>query len=248
MIMRAFYKLGSPQTVFQICQRIVRPLEIVCLLLLVTGLVWGLWFAPADYQQGDAFRIIYVHVPAAIGSMALFTTMAICSAAFLIWRVKVAAWVAIAIAPVGAILTALALVTGAIWGKPMWGAWWVWDARLTSELILLFLYLGYIGLYSAFTQKAKAYKICALFAVIAWVDIPIIHYSVEWWQTLHQGSTITRLKPTMTTDMLLPLLCMMLAFALYAVCFILHRLKTEIVMTQLHTQWLQHWLKGQKDT
>lgn len=241
--MKMMYQLGSPQVLFNWCQRLTKPLEWACMLLFIIGIAWGFGYAPADYQQGDAFRIIYVHVPAAIGSMALFTMMAISSAIYLIWRIKAAAWVAVSAAPVGAILTALALVTGAIWGKPMWGTWWVWDARLTSELILLFLYLGYIGLYSAFPQKARAYKICALFCIIAWVDIPIIHFSVEWWQTLHQGSTITRLKPTMTLDMLLPLLVMLMAFALYVVSFILQRLKTEIVMASLQTEWLQQWLK-----
>ncbi|MFO1258771.1 MAG: heme ABC transporter permease CcmC [Gammaproteobacteria bacterium] len=245
--MKMMYQLGAPQVLFRWCQRLSLPLEVSCLLLFLMGLGWGFGYAPADYQQGDAFRIIYLHVPAAIGSMAVFTMMAIASAVYLIWRVKAAAWIAVSAAPAGALLTALALVTGAIWGKPMWGTWWVWDARLTSELILLFLYLGYMGLYSAFPHKARAYKICALFCIIAWVDIPIIHFSVEWWQTLHQGSTITRLKPTMTLDMLLPLVVMLMAFAFYVASFILQRLKAEIVMANLQTEWLKQWLKGEQN-
>lgn len=245
MIMRWIHQFGSPATLYRLCEQWTRPLEGLCLLVLSVGLVWGLFIAPSDYQQGDAFRIIYIHVPTAIGSMALFTTMAVMSMIYLVWRIKAAAWVATAVAPVGALYTALALITGAIWGKPMWGAWWVWDARLTSELILLFLYIGYIGLYSAFPNKAKAYKASAIFAIIAWVDVPIIHYSVQWWQTLHQGSTITRLKPTMSASMLWPLLCMLAAFALYAICFVMQRVKVEILHTQSHATWLQTRLREQ---
>ena len=242
--MRWIHSYGAPETVYNLCYRWVRFFELSSVVLLSIGIIGGLFLAPMDYQQQDAFRIIYIHVPAALGSMALFSALAIMSFIYLVWRIKVAAWLAQAIAPVGALYTALALITGAIWGKPMWGAWWVWDARLTSELILLFLYFGYMGLYSSFSNKTKGSKAAAIFAIIAWIDIPIIHYSVKWWQTLHQGSTLIKLKPSMSMSMLWPLIFMMLGFALYSVCIIMHRVKIEILHTQTHTSWLKKRLRA----
>src|SRR5690606_11734607 len=181
------------------------------LLLIIIGAVGGLYLAPPDYQQGDAFRIIYVHVPSAWLSMFGYVVMATAAAIGLIWRMKLAHVAANAVAPLGASFTALALATGSIWGRPMWGTWWVWDARLTSELILLFLYFGYMALNRAFEDRKQGDRASAVLALVGVVNVPIIHYSVEWWNTLHQPATITKFgKPSITVDMLWPLLVMFL--------------------------------------
>ncbi len=177
------------------------------------GLLWGLCFAPADYQQGDAFRIIYVHVPAAMISMMSYAILACCGAVILIFQIPLAGLMIPAIAPVGAAFTTIALATGAIWGKPMWGTWWVWDARLTSELILLFLFIGVNALYHLFSDKKQAIKAAGLLAVVGVINLPIIHFSVEWWNTLHQGSTLFRWSgPSIVKEMLWPLLTMLFSF------------------------------------
>jgi heme exporter protein C len=199
-----------------------------------------LFIAPPDYLQGEGFRIIYVHVPCAMLSMLLYVTLAIASAIFLIWRIKIADMVAYCVAPIGALFTFCALVTGAIWGKPMWGTWWIWDARLTSELILLFLYIGYIGLYQAIANPKSAAKISAIFAVIGLIDIPIIHYSVYWWNTLHQGATISRFaKPSMDSSMLWPLLSMIVGIILYTIAIMCWKLRSEILVRGSNSRWIQ---------
>lgn len=209
------------------------------LISLVYGVVAGLWFAPTDYQQGDAFRIIYVHVPCAMLSLGLYVWMAACSFVYLVWRVKVADMIAYSIAPIGAFFTFAALLTGSLWGKPMWGTWWIWDARLTSELILLFLYLGYLGLYQAIPSHKMAAKLGAILAVVGVLDIPIIHYSVYWWNTLHQGATIARFdKPAIDPSMLYPLLAMILGLGLYAGYLVCLRVRAEILMRELERKGL----------
>lgn len=215
----------------------------LCAVLMVIGLLGALWLAPSDYQQGDAFRIIYVHVPSAFLSMGVYTLMAVMAAIGLIWRVKVAfAW-AIASAPTGACFTALALITGAIWGKPMWGTAWVWDARLTSELILLFLYLGYLGLYRAIPHQAMADKASSILLLVGVINIPIIHFSVTWWYTLHQGPTLSRFaKPAMETSMLIPLLIMIAAFGCYYLWVTTIACRREILQRERHAQWLSEGL------
>src|SRR6202789_3853306 len=170
------------------------------------GLIAGLGFAPPDYQQGDAFRIIYVHVPAAIMSVTVYTVMAAASAVALIWRIKMAHAVAAASAPIGASMALLALVTGSLWGKPMWGTYWAWDPRLTSELILLFLYIGVMSLRPAFEDPGRGDRAAALLSIVGVVNVPIIHFSVVWWNSLHQGATVAKLgKPAMPGSMLWPL-------------------------------------------
>jgi heme exporter protein C len=192
------------------------------------GLIWGLFFAPSDYQQGDAFRIIYVHVPSAFLSMFVYVCMAMSALIYLIWRIKIADIVAKASAPVGALFTFLALITGSIWGKPMWGTWWIWDARLTSELILLFIFFGYMALRDALPLKSGALASSYL-AIVGLINIPIIHFSVNWWNTLHQGPTLSRFaKPAMDSSMLYPLLIMILGFALYYACVICLQLQTTL--------------------
>ncbi|MFT4563517.1 MAG: heme exporter protein C, partial [Gammaproteobacteria bacterium] len=186
----------------------------LCVLLFAVGLYTGLFVAPADYQQGESFRIIYVHVPAAWMSLFIYVVMASAAACGLIWHVKLGDMVARACAPLGAWFTFLALVTGSLWGKPMWGTYWVWDARLTSELILLFLYLGYIALQGAIDDRRVAARAGAIVALVGTVNLPIIHYSVEWWNTLHQGPTVSKLDaPSIAPSMLLPLLIMAVAYA-----------------------------------
>ena len=213
--------------------------------LFVAGLVGGLILAPADYQQGESFRIIYVHVPSAWLSMFCYMVMASAGAAGLIWKVKMGDIMARACAPLGASFTFVALATGSLWGKPMWGTWWVWDARLTSELILLFLYLGYIALQSAIEDRRAAARAGAVLAVVGVVNIPIIHYSVEWWSTLHQGATVTKFdKPSIDVSMLIPLLLMALAFQVFFFASLLVRARCEILEFEQHTAWVRDYLRG----
>lgn len=207
------------------------------------GLVGGLVLSPPDYQQGDGFRIIYVHVPSAFLSLFAYMVMAGASAVYLVWRIKIAYIAAYVSAPIGATFTAVALLTGAIWGKPMWGAWWVWDARLTSELILLFLYFAYMTLRASVPQADKASKISSILAVVGAVNIPIIHYSVAWWNTLHQGATLSRFaKPALDTSMLWPLLAMIIAFMLYFWIEVFVRSRTCILKKESQTQWVKTML------
>ena len=213
--------------------------SVLALLSLSVGTVWGLAFAPADYQQGDSFRIIYIHVPGAILSMGTYLGMAIAAFVGLVWQIRTAFMGMIALAPVGAMMTFVALFTGAAWGKPMWGTWWVWDARLTSELILLFLYLGVISLYSAFEDKDQAGKAAGVMAIVGVVNLPIIHYSVEWWNTLHQGATISKFaKPSIADDMLWPLLINLFGVAMFIGAAALYRLQNEILRREMHRPWV----------
>ena len=207
---------AKPESTYQLCGKLLPWFSILALLCLAIGSVWGLAYAPADYQQGDSFRIIYIHVPAAIWSMGAYMSMAIAAFIGLVWQVRLSDMAASAMAPIGAVYTFIALLTGAIWGKPMWGTWWVWDARLTSELILLFLYLGVIALYHAFDDQKTAAKAAGILAIVGVVNLPIIHFSVEWWNTLHQGATITKFaKPSISNDMLWPLLLNIFGFAFF---------------------------------
>lgn len=229
------YRLASPNYFYELSGKALPWLTTATGLLLTIGIIWGLVFAPADYQQGDSFRIIYVHVPAAAFSMGVYVAMAISGAIGLIWRIKVAAMVSRSCAPIGAAFTFLALATGSLWGKPMWGTWWVWDARLTSELILLFLYLGYIGLQQAIPDRDTAARAGAVLALVGLINIPIIHYSVEWWYTLHQGATVFKLgKPSMALSMLWPLLIMMVAYACLAIMAVIMGARNEVLERKLN--------------
>jgi heme exporter protein C len=238
-----FHKMASPPWFYRISGTLIPWVGAVCALLLAYGLYGGLVLAPADYQQGDSFRIIYIHVPAAWMSLFIYVLMAVCGVISLVWRMKLAEVVLIASAPVGAAFTFLALVTGSLWGKPMWGTWWVWDGRLTSELILLFLYLGVIALHNAIEDRQTAAKAVAILAIVGVVNIPIIHYSVEWWATLHQGPTITKLdRPSIHIDMLIPLLVMALAFKLYYVVAMLMRARVELLERERNSKWAREML------
>lgn len=234
------HRLSSPPTFFAFAGRILPWILGAALLLLMLGTYQGLVVAPPDYQQGDSYRIMFVHVPSAWMSLFIYMVMAGAGAIALVWRIKLAEVIASASAPIGASFTFLTLVTGSLWGKPMWGAWWVWDARLTSELILLFLYLGYLGLESAIPEKRSAARATAILALVGSVNIPIIHFSVEWWNTLHQGATITKLgAPSIDPSMLLPLLLMALGFKLFYFASLLVRARCQMLEREQRSHWVQ---------
>ena len=204
---RSLHRFANPGRFLRLSGRALPPLSTVAVTLLVAGLVWGLWFSPADWQQGDAVRIMYVHVPTAWLASFGYVALALCSVASLVWRHPLADLAAVEIGPVGAAVTALCLVTGSLWGEPTWGTWWVWDARLTSVLVLFFLYLGHIALVRAFDDPQRGYRAGAILALVGVVNLPIIKFSVEWWNTLHQPASITLTgAPTMDSRLLWPLL------------------------------------------
>jgi len=240
-IKRTFHLLGSPPTVYRLAQLLGPWIGIGALVLIVAGTYGGLVLAPPDYLQGDGFRIIYVHVPSAYIGLMAYVLMAVSAGVGFIWHMKIAHAVAVSAAPVGASFTFLALVTGAVWGKPMWGTYWQWaDARLVSELVLLFLYLGVMLLRVSFDARDKGDRISAVLAVVGVVNVPIIHYSVEWWSTLHQGPTIAQLDaPSITMDMLVPLLPMIVGFTLCFAWLILKRLQAEILDRERRTRWVE---------
>lgn len=216
---------------------------------LSVGLIWGLVYAQADYQQGDSYRIIYIHVPSAILSLSAYTAMATAAFVGIVWQWRTAFMFMIAIAPVGAVICFISLFTGAAWGKPMWGTWWIWDARLTSQLILLFLYLGVIALYVAFEDKQQAGKAAGIMALVGVINIPIIKYSVEWWNTLHQGATISKFeKPSMAPDMLWPLLISILGFVGFIGVVTLMRFKNEMIIRDKHRPWVMELFSASTDT
>jgi len=238
-----FHKLGSPRYFYSISDALIPWLGGLCLVFMLAGLYFGLLDSPADYQQGDSVRIMYVHVPSAWMSLFVYVVMAGAGAIGLIWRMKIADVMVASAAPVGAAFTFLALVTGAIWGKPMWGTWWVWDARLTSELVLLFLYFGIIALRAAIDDPRTAARACAVLALVGGINIPIIHYSVEWWNTLHQPATISKFdKPSLHVSMMIPLLIMALAFKLYFATTLLMRARCEVLEREKNSTWVRELL------
>jgi heme exporter protein C len=204
------------------------------------GLINGLFIAPADYQQGDGFRIMYVHVPSAFTAMAIYFMMASCAVTTLAFRIKIAAICMSCSARIGAWFTLLALVTGSIWGKPMWGTWWIWDARLTSVLILFFLYIGFIALQSVITDATSRDRASAILAIVGVINLPIIHYSVIWWNTLHQGPSISKFAaPSIAPAMLHPLLAMIVAFFLFYSVILLLRMRNQIILRDIKNPWIQ---------
>lgn len=234
-----FHKLGSPPHFYRIAGNWARWLAWPAALLGVYGLIGGLAIAPADYQQGEGYRILYVHAPAAWMSTMVYTTMAFAAAVGLIWRMNVAHAVAASCAAIGASFTVLALVTGSLWGKPMWGTYWEWDPRLTSELLLLFLYLGYMGLRNAIEDTSRADRASAVLAIVGVVNVPIIHYSVVWWNSLHQVASVMKIgRPSMPTSMLLPLLAMFLAATLLFLVLMLTRARGEVLRRERNARWL----------
>jgi heme exporter protein C len=234
-----FHRLGSPRWFYEKTEAWLPWLSLVTVILLLVGGIWGLGFAPTDAKQGNSYRIIYIHVPASFLALAGYYTMAICGAIGLIWKMKLPFMVMKAAAPIGAALTFVALITGAIWGKPTWGTWWVWDARITSMLILFFLYLGVIALQQTFQQRDTADKASAILALVGTVNIPIIYKSVDWWFTLHQPATIKFIgKSTIHASMLYPLMVLLVGFyCFYALALLLHT-RVEILRRESRTQWV----------
>ena len=217
---------ASPQTFYPLAGRIARGSAIAAALLAAAGLYIGLFVAPTDAQQGEAYRIIFIHVPAAWMSMFIYVVMAFWSALCLALNTRLSGMMAAALAPTGALFTFIALWTGSLWGKPTWGTYWVWDARLTSELILLFLYLGFIALRAAIDDPRRADRASAVLALVGVVNVPIIYYSVQWWNTLHQGASVSLTRaPSMAKTMLAGMLLMALAFWAYTIAVSLLRVR-----------------------
>lgn len=242
-MLRFIHQFASPPIFYRRSTLLLPWLAASTLLLMVFGLYQGLWIAPPDYQQGDSYRIMFIHVPSAWMSLFVYIVMTFSAVIMLIWKIKLAGKFVIASAPVGASFTFLALITGAIWGKPMWGTWWVWDARLTSELILLFIYLGIIALHNAIEDKQLAAKAVGIFVLVGVVNIPIIHFSVEWWSTLHQGPTVSKLDtPSIHLSMLIPLLAMAFAFKLFYFWASILRVQNEILNEEQDKTWLRRLL------
>ena len=240
-----FHKLASPPYLYRTAGRLLPWLAIPAVVLTLAGAYGGLVRAPADYQQGEAFRIIYVHAPSAWLSLMAYTVMAGAAAVGLIWRMKLAHALAAATAPIGASFTLLCLATGSLWGRPMWGTWWVWDARLTAQLILFFLYLGYMALHSAYDDTQRADRAAGLLAVVGIVNVPIIHFSVYWWNTLHQGSTVLRSDgPAMPPSMLIPLLVSFAGYTLSYAALACVRLRAEVLSRERNASWLQELGRG----
>ena len=240
-----FHKLGSPKWFYEISGKLMPWIAAFSLLALVVGSVWGLVFAPQDYQQGNSFRIIYIHVPAAILAQSCYMMLAVAGVVGLVWRMKLADVALQCAAPIGAWMTFVALITGSIWGKPTWGTYLEWDARLTSMLILLFLYFGIIALRMAISNRDTAAKATSVMAIVGVINIPIIKYSVDWWNTLHQPATFTITeKPAMPPEMLLPLLVMVLAFYGLFTLNLFMRMRLEILKREHKTRWVRDALEN----
>ena len=240
MIKKWLIEMGSPPLFYKWSTKILPWLFISAILILGIGLFWGLLFAPTDYKQGDVYRILYIHVPSAILGQSIFMFMAFCGFINVIWRAKISGMMLKSAAPIGVSFTLLALVTGSIWGKPTWGTWWVWDARLTSTLILFFLYAAIIALHSSLDNKTKADRAVSILSVLGIAIVPIIKKSVDWWQTLHQPSTFSLTSsPSMTADMYQPLLMCVVGFYLVFIFMLTNSLRAEILSREKGRNWAQ---------
>jgi heme exporter protein C len=226
---RSLHRFANPGRFLRLSGRLLPWLAGSGALITAIGLGWGLFLAPADWQQGDAVRIMYVHVPSAWLASAGYLTLALCSLASIVWRHPLADLAAVEVGPVGAGFTAMCLISGSLWGKPMWGAWWVWDARLTSVLVLFFLYLGHMALVRAFDDPHRGYRAGAILALVGVVNLPIIKFSVDWWNTLHQPASITLTgAPSMYIGMLLPLFVAVLGYSLVFAAIVVTRLRAAV--------------------
>jgi len=235
-----WFKFSSPATFYPLAGGIARWSAWIAVALIVVGLYLSFVVAPTDYRQGEGYRIIFIHVPAAWMSMIIYLAMAFWSLLGLIYNTRLSAMMASALAPTGAMLTFLALWTGAFWGKPMWGTWWVWDARLTSELILLFLFIGYIALHSAIEDNRRADRAAAVLCLVGAVNIPIIHYSVKWWNTLHQGASVSMTQgSSMSSIMLTTMLIMTLGFWAYSIAVAMQRVRCIILERERDSTWVK---------
>jgi heme exporter protein C len=239
-----FHRLASPPYIYGLAATLTPWFTWITVIFCGIGLAGGLYFSPPDYQQGDGYRIIYVHAPSAWMSLMVYTTMAVSAAIGLIWRMKVAHAVAASCAGVGAAFTAVSLVTGMLWGKPMWGTYWVWDPRLTAQLILLFLFLGYMALRASYDDLSRADRLSAWLAVIGVINVPIVRFSVEWWNSLHQSPSVMKMaRSSMPTSMLLPLLLMFAGFTVFFLALLAVRLRAEILRREKHASWVRDKLK-----
>ena len=241
MIKKFFHQFASPKSYFAIANKFGKPVLAFFFLLYIGALAWGLFFTPPDEVQGDSYRIIYMHVPASFMAQILFVVMAITSAVFLIWKLKLAAYVSKSIAPIGAIVTFFALFSGSIWGIPTWGTWWQWDARITSTLILFIMYLGLISLHASFENKDKADKFFSVLVLIGVVNIPIIKKSVDWWSTLHQSASITLTsKPAIDPVMLYPLMLSIVSFIGLIFGLVILSSQNEILKREKYKSWVKN--------
>ena len=243
MIKKFIHQFASPKTyMFQI-ERFYSPIFYTSFMICIFSVIWGLFFTPADFVQGNSFRIIYLHVPASFLSQSLYVAMAFASVIYLIWRVKLAAYLIISIAPIGAMTTFIALISGSIWGIPTWGTWWQWDARITSTLILFIMYLGLISLHSSFSNYEKADRLLSWLVIVGAVNIPIIKKSVDWWSTLHQSASITLSdKPSIDPQMLYPLIGSTIGFFGLIICLVLLSSKNQILLREQTKSWIKDYV------
>jgi heme exporter protein C len=233
-----WFKYSSPTTFYGLAGKMIPWFAIPAAILFAIGLYMGFFVAPVDAQQGEFYRIMFIHVPTSVLSMFFYLIMAGYAALGLIFNTRLSAMMASAIAPTGALFTLISLWTGALWGKPMWGAWWIWDARMTSQLILLFLYFGFIALHASIDEPRRADRAAALLAIVGSVNVPIIYFSVKWWNTLHQGSTIKFSGTSMQVTMQHTLLIMTIACWFYAIAVVLARVRSIILERERKTDWI----------
>jgi len=240
-----WFKYSSPQTFYPLAGKMVPWFMAPAAVLGMAGLYIGFFVAPTDFQQGEAYRIIFIHVPAAWMSMFIYVVMAFWAGIGLAFNTRLSSMMAHALAPTGALMTFIALWTGSLWGRPTWGTWWVWDARLTSELILLFLYIGYMSLAAAIDDPRRADKAAAVLALVGVVNVPIIYFSVQWWNTLHQGASVSITRaPSMASTMLIGMLVMVFAFWAYSIAAALMRVRIVILERERNAAWVRepgHW-------
>lgn len=242
-----WFKYASPATFYPLAGKLTVFFAIAAAVLLVVGLYLTFFIAPpADYMQGPSYKILFIHVPAAWMSMFIYIVMALWSASAMIWRTRLSHMMAVSLAPTGALMTFIALWTGALWGKPTWGTWWVWDARLTSELILLFLYMGFMALASAIEERQRAARACGLLAIVGLINVPIIYFSVNWWNTLHQPQSLKVGEATMAGSMIAALLVMTFAFWFYCIAAALTRVRSEILEQESSSEWVAQMWDGGK--
>ncbi len=243
MLKKWFIAMGSPPLFYRWSSKIVVWLGILALFTLILGLYWGVFLAPIDFKQGDVYRILYIHVPSAILGESIFIFMAICGFINVIWRAKISGMMLKSAAPIGMSFTLLVLVTGSVWGKPTWGTWWVWDARLTSTLILFFIYAALIGLHSSIEDKTKADRAVSILSIVGVSIIPVIKKSVDWWQTLHQPSTFTITSaPSMSPEMYIPLLICLIGFYLFFAFSLTLNLRNEVIERESSKNWVKQEL------
>ena len=238
--MRQFFsQLISFPYFFKLAQLSFPYIFVISIFVILLGVSWGIFFSPSDATQGDVYRIIYIHVPAASVAQSIYYTMVVASITYLIWRIKMASVFMISMAPLGALFTFLALFSGAVWGQPTWGTWWVWDARLTSTLILLILYLAIISLFSSFDRRDSTDQAVSIIVLIGGINLPIIKLSVKWWNTLHQSASITLSGSSIDNEMLIPLLISILGFYIYVTAIGMRRMQIEIIKREISHNWVK---------